>query len=83
MARGREPVQPQWKDKAVAAAAQMAIIRFSLRRLAASPPRRLAAGRRPRPRVPALFALVLDRQHRWRALARYAGWLGRRPDLSS
>jgi hypothetical protein len=75
MARAREPVQSQWKDKAVAAAAQMAIIRFSLRRL--------AAGRRPRPRVPALFALVLDRQHRWRALARYAGWLGRRPDLSS
>ncbi|MCU1614511.1 MAG: 2,4-dienoyl-CoA reductase [Frankiales bacterium] len=63
----------QWKDKALTAAAQMAIIRYSLRRL--------AAGRRPRPRVPPLFALAHDRRHRRRALSRYAAWLDRRPRM--
>lgn len=63
----------QWKDKQLAAAAQMAVIRHALRRI--------AAGRRPRPRVPTLLALAHDRRHRRRARARYAAWLDRRPPL--
>lgn len=57
----------RWKDKALASAASMALVRHQLRRI--------ARGKEPSARTPPLVALLGDQRVQRRALKRYAEWL--------
>ncbi|AMT69456.1 NADH:flavin oxidoreductase/NADH oxidase family protein [Mycobacteroides immunogenum] len=59
-----------WKNKQLAAAASMAMVRYQLRRM--------AKGDNPAPRVPAAWALAMDQRVQRRALRNYARWLASR-----
>ncbi|MFQ6141968.1 NADH:flavin oxidoreductase/NADH oxidase family protein [Streptomyces seoulensis] len=56
-----------WSDKALAAAASMALVRHQMRRL--------ADGDDPRPRTRPARALLCEQRHQRRALRRYRAWL--------
>jgi 2,4-dienoyl-CoA reductase-like NADH-dependent reductase (Old Yellow Enzyme family) len=65
----------RWRDQTLSAAAQMAILRYALRRA--------AGGRRPRRHMPPLVVLLIDQHRRARARARYAVWLQRRTNVAA
>ncbi|WP_042421027.1 NADH:flavin oxidoreductase/NADH oxidase family protein [Streptacidiphilus anmyonensis] len=56
-----------WKDKALASAASMAMVRHQLRRI--------ARGADPRPGTHPVVALMSERRHQRRALREYSSWL--------
>jgi hypothetical protein len=56
-----------WRDKALASAASMALVRHQLRRI--------ARGAAPSARIPPVVALLADQALQRRALRRYAAWL--------
>ncbi|MBI0295319.1 NADH:flavin oxidoreductase/NADH oxidase family protein [Streptomyces sp. PRKS01-29] len=56
-----------WKDKALASAASMALVRHQLRRI--------AKGRDPRPGTHPAFAVISEQRKQRRALRRYRAWL--------
>ncbi|NWD51900.1 NADH:flavin oxidoreductase/NADH oxidase family protein [Pseudomonas gingeri] len=65
-------LQPiRWKQKALASLASMAVVKFQLKRL--------SKGRRPRPEVSALWALVLDRLFIGRRTKQYRREMSRLP----
>ncbi|MGW7072988.1 NADH:flavin oxidoreductase/NADH oxidase family protein [Streptomyces sp. NPDC054855] len=73
---GRQLRPVDWKDKALASTASMALVRHQLRRI--------ANGRDPRPGTHPAFALISEQRKQRRALRRYRSWLptAQGPDLA-
>ncbi|MDA3623923.1 NADH:flavin oxidoreductase/NADH oxidase family protein [Saccharopolyspora sp. WRP15-2] len=77
--QGREAEQRlrpvAWSDKALAAAAGMALVRHQMRRI--------AGGRTPRPNTHPAYALACERRQQRQALRRYRAWLPAHTDLAA
>ncbi|MER5391468.1 hypothetical protein [Saccharopolyspora sp. NPDC002686] len=77
--QGREAEQRlrpvTWSDKALAAAAGMALVRHQMRRI--------AGGRAPRPNTHPAYALACERRQQRQALRRYRAWLPAHTDLAA